>query len=484
MLRSQFTYWAGPACAIFLPLIVYFSLTANPDLDLLLQYPKGHFYIVSVVSILSAIIAFIVGLSGKRLRNMKLSFLALAFLSMSGIFSVHGMATPGFILDTSHMPAVAAQASVLTASMWLWMSSLPTDDRLLRALGSRIGWLIPVWLVLMIAMAVISMSFPHMADVIPLNDDPLKWWATGATVLFCGLVIYRFLQGFRYARLPLQMSIVYGACWLIDAQIIMATGVTWRLSWWMYHYLLLGAMMVMIAGFIRNAAAGVPVNLLFKAMFTQDPKERIEACISPSVKSLVTATESKDLYTAGHNFRVAMYALRLGEEMGLNPDQLRALAQGTVVHDVGKIQIPDAILNKPGKLTPEERNVIETHPVIGYEMCKRVGFMKDELDVIRSHHERWDGKGYPDQLQTLEIPLLARITSVADVYDALTSTRSYRVAWTHEAAIRHLSEGAGTQFDPECVRAWIALCDREPEAYLQPGRMQADFSANKLVCST
>jgi putative nucleotidyltransferase with HDIG domain len=481
MPQSKYAYWAGPAAAIVLPMLLFAGLRFNPQWDTLLQHPKGHFYIVSFVSVLSALIAFTVGLSGRRLRNIKLSFLALSFLSMGGIFAVHGLSTPGFLLQPSHMPAVSAQVSVLIASMWLWMSSLPTDNRLLRFFADRQAYLVPGWFLILVLMGFVSMTFPHMADSMPLNENPLKWVATAVTITFCGLVVYRYLHGFRYSRLPLQLSIVYSACWLIDTQIIMATGQLWRLSWWIYHYLLLAAMVVMIGGFIRHSAAGVPFTQMFKALFTRDPKERIEACISPSVKALVVATESRDLYTAGHNFRVAMYALRLGEEMGLSPEQLRALAQGTVVHDVGKIQIPDSILNKPGRLSADERAVIETHPVTGYEMCKRVGFMKDELDVIRSHHERWDGTGYPDRLTGNNIPLLARITAVADVYDALTSTRAYRVAWTHEVTMEHLAAGAGTQFDPVCVQAWISLCERDPEAYREPLRMQTDISAIKMA---
>lgn len=472
MLQSNLTYRAGPAAAILLPLLLFFTMRSRDSWNPIWNYPADHFYIVSIVSILAVMISIAIGISAGRLRNIKLSFLALTFLSLGGIFSVHGLSTPGFIVQSSPLPGVSAQGSVLVASFWLWLSSLPSDNRLLRRISAWHKVLLPGWFLFLVTAGIAIISLPHLAHNIPINQDPLKWPTTGVIALLCGTVIYRYLRSFLYARLPLQLSIVYSACLLIDAQIIMAAGTPWTASWWIYHYLLLAVVILMIVSFIRHTAAGLPLSHMFKALFSTNPKDRIEACISPSVKALVSATESRDLYTAGHNFRVAMYALRLGEEMGLSPEQLRALAQGTVVHDVGKIQIPDSILNKPGRLTAEERTVIETHPVIGYEMCKRVGFMKDELDVIRSHHERWDGKGYPDQLKETSIPLLARITAVADVYDALTSTRSYRVAWTHEAAMEHLRAGIGTQFDPDCVKAWIALCDREPAAYQEPHSMQ------------
>lgn len=197
-------------------------------------------------------------------------------------------------------------------------------------------------------------------------------------------------------------------------------GEVWRLSWWLYHFLMLGSVTAILIGLILQYGANKSFIGAIKALFTMDPVERITNSISPSVKALVLATESRDLYTAGHNFRVTMYALRLADAIGMDPEQLRALAQGSIVHDVGKINIPDSILNKPGKLDMDERKVIEQHPLKGYEMCKNLGFMKEELNIIRNHHERWDGKGYPDGLKD-QIPILSRIVAVVDVYDALTS---------------------------------------------------------------
>jgi len=196
--------------------------------------------------------------------------------------------------------------------------------------------------------------------------------------------------------------------------------------------------------------------------------------MSDSVRALVLATEIRDPYTAGHSYRVTLTALRIGEAMGLSREQLRALAQGGLVHDVGKIRVPDHILNKPGPLTPEERRIIEEHPITGYEMCSRLGFMPDELAVIRHHHERWDGTGYPDGLKGEEIPLLARILAVADVYDALTSRRAYREPWTHEQAREYVLAGAGTQFDPRCAAVWAQLTADGPPEYVAkaPVRLQ------------
>jgi putative nucleotidyltransferase with HDIG domain len=176
------------------------------------------------------------------------------------------------------------------------------------------------------------------------------------------------------------------------------------------------------------------------------------------MRNLIVATETKDAYTAGHNYRVAMYGLQLAQAMNLDAEMLRALVRGGLIHDVGKIQVPGHILNKPGKLDSEERIVIEQHPMTGYEMCNYIGFMNEELAVIRHHHEKWDGTGYPDKLKGPSIPLLARILAIADVYDALTSRRAYREPWPQEKALQVIVEGSGTHFDPECVSSFVRLC--------------------------
>ncbi|NHM33822.1 HD-GYP domain-containing protein [Bacillus sp. C11] len=166
--------------------------------------------------------------------------------------------------------------------------------------------------------------------------------------------------------------------------------------------------------------------------------------------------------------------MKLAEEMGLKPEELSIILQGTLLHDVGKISVPDHILNKPGKLTLEERNLIETHPVTGFDMCRGLGLLKEELSIIRSHHEKWDGTGYPDRLAGKNISLFARITAVADVYDALTSERSYRKAWTHAKSMEFLEANKGTHFDPSCVDAWKAVCVKDSIVYQYPSEYIKD----------
>lgn len=166
--------------------------------------------------------------------------------------------------------------------------------------------------------------------------------------------------------------------------------------------------------------------------------------------------EAKDLYTSGHCQRVADYACRLAEEFGIPAREMVWFRMGAFLHDVGKTEVPEEILNKPGRLTDDERGIIERHTVIGDEMLSSIEFPWDIRPMVRSHHERWDGTGYPDGLAGLEIPLTARILRIADVFDALTTTRSYRAPLSHDQAFRLMVEDEGS-FDPELFGVFTKL---------------------------
>ncbi|HKW09295.1 MAG TPA: HD-GYP domain-containing protein, partial [Gemmatimonadaceae bacterium] len=166
------------------------------------------------------------------------------------------------------------------------------------------------------------------------------------------------------------------------------------------------------------------------------------------VSAWARSIESKDPYTLGHCERVADYACAIMRELDPDQNTLFWFRIGALLHDVGKINVPIEVLNKPGKFTPEERALMESHPVAGVELLKDVEFPWDVLPMVRSHHERWDGRGYPDRLTGDEIPLNARVLALADVFDALTSDRPYRAAFAPLEALRMMRDDAGRAFDP------------------------------------
>lgn len=173
------------------------------------------------------------------------------------------------------------------------------------------------------------------------------------------------------------------------------------------------------------------------------------------------AIERKDPNTAGHARRVTSYSLLLGLELGLPNDVLADLWLAAALHDVGKICVSDAILCKPGPLTAEETAAMRLHPLVGFRLLSPVRCMRRALGGVRHHHERFDGRGYPDGLQGLDIPLPARIIAVADTFDAITTQRPYRAARTPQQAAREITGGEGTQFCPSVVRAFQSLFDSQ-----------------------
>lgn len=178
-----------------------------------------------------------------------------------------------------------------------------------------------------------------------------------------------------------------------------------------------------------------------------------------TLKALAQVIEARDSYTRGHSERVALYARALGLEIGLSREQLVVLEQASLLHDIGKVGVRDAVLLKSGQLDPEERKAIERHPVIGDDILQPVAFLREALEVVRHHHERWDGKGYPSGLAGEEIPLVARIVAIADAFDAMTSFRPYREPMPRDEAIAEIRRKSGTQFDPKLVEAFLRVVD-------------------------
>ncbi len=187
----------------------------------------------------------------------------------------------------------------------------------------------------------------------------------------------------------------------------------------------------------------------------------IERTYDESLQALSSALDSRDHETQGHSYRVTLYAVRLGQELNLSQEELGFLARGALLHDVGKIGVPDAILLKPSPLTAEEWVIMKSHVNIGYQMLKHIEFLKPSLDLVLYHHERWDGQGYPNQLQGKEIPLFACIFALCDTYDAITSDRPYRKARGYEEALTEINRCVATQFNHEVVQAFLRIPEEE-----------------------
>jgi hypothetical protein len=223
---------------------------------------------------------------------------------------------------------------------------------------------------------------------------------------------------------------------------------------------LMGVMYI-TAGWIGVLPFALP---LFTTRQAYQKVVEIRDMFTQTVKSLAGAVDAKDPFTAGHSARVQLIAKDIGAELGCSEDELEALEWGGLLHDIGKIGIPDAILLKQGSLTRQERIVMNGHPVKGEEIIRPVAKLAPELPIIRHHHEWYNGSGYPDHLIGEQIPRLARIMHVADAYEAMTAARPYRMTpLTEEQALGELRKYTGIQFDPQVVAAFERVLARRPE---------------------
>jgi putative nucleotidyltransferase with HDIG domain len=179
------------------------------------------------------------------------------------------------------------------------------------------------------------------------------------------------------------------------------------------------------------------------------------------LSALLSALDTRDTEAEGHSERVTGYTMVLAEQMGVTDEEMFHMERGALLHDIGKVAVPDRILHKAGPLTEAVWEEMRKHPVIGHRMCARIAFLEGASRIVLHHHERWDGAGYPDRLAGEAIPLGARVFAVVDAFDAMTTDRPYRAASTYDAAVAELRAHAGTQFDPRVVGAFLEVPERE-----------------------
>jgi putative two-component system response regulator len=198
--------------------------------------------------------------------------------------------------------------------------------------------------------------------------------------------------------------------------------------------------------------------------------------------ALAQAVEQRDMATGSHCQRLASMSVLVGKKLGLPPEELTALFRGGFLHDIGKISVPDAILFKTGALTEQEWAIMRKHPLKGEEICRPMKSLWPVLPIIRNHHERWDGSGYPDRLAKEQIPLLARILQIVDIYDALVTARPYKIAFSHQEALEIIQDEVRQGWrDPEVVRAFIAILAETPTEHFHELDASFDQMRSQLL---
>jgi len=321
-------------------------------------------------------------------------------------------------------------------------------------------------LVLIAAMGVTAFSAPDLVPSVPEARSPAALALLAVGLGFYALLAYRAFRTFMLTHRHADLLVVVGIAWLAAALPPAMLMTYMELGWWLGHgFELIGLVLVAlpVALDLRRGAQSRP---LAGDLATVELVRSEEEFLGSHVRALMVSLAEKDEYTEGHSRRVALRAVQVGEELGLSPLRLRELATGGLVHDIGKLSVPNSILKKPGRLSDREFDVIKRHPEIGFRMLLDLGFSKGVAQVVLDHHERLDGTGYPRGLSGPAMTLEARILAVCDVYDALVSNRVYRDAFSHESALEILREEAGTKLDRRCVVALIGVTaeERAPEA--------------------
>jgi HD-GYP domain-containing protein (c-di-GMP phosphodiesterase class II) len=455
------------AGALALPIVAILILNQAPSLDVLWMQPKFHFYVVSGTALAAAVICAVLVTSARALRETRLVFLVLAFLSIAAIFATHGLMTPGFIHHEPY-PAlgVSTWLSVLAGAVFIALSAAdlpkPVDDFVQRR-GSAIAAVNAIALTAYIVCS-LWVKESEWLSWIPLDTRNQEFAFTTVTLGLLAFGAWRYFQAYSFARLPSQAAMVAALVLLIDVQVALAWGRLWHVSFWIYHASYAIAFVVLFAGWALEVRRAGSVKVISEALSMRDALAQLNRGRPDSLVELADAIEAKDAATLGHVSRVASYALAIGRDLGLPAGDLRSLVLAAQMHDVGKISTPDAILSKPGKLTDEEYHVVKQHAARGDEIAAKVDALRPIRNVIRHHHERVDGGGYPDGLKGDDIPLLSRIISVADTYDALTSMRPYRPAAEEDTARIELQRIAGSQLDKRCVDALLHELERPESA--------------------
>jgi PAS domain S-box-containing protein/putative nucleotidyltransferase with HDIG domain len=210
-------------------------------------------------------------------------------------------------------------------------------------------------------------------------------------------------------------------------------------------------------GFLESLAIQAAIAIDNAELFNDLQRSNIDLALAydATIEGWSHALEMRDKKTEGHSQRVTEMTLKIAQDMGIGEVELVHVRRGALLHDIGKMGIPDSILNKQGKLTGEEREIMHNHPMLAYEMLSQITFLRPALDIPYCHHEKWDGTGYPRQLKGKQIPLSARIFAVVDVWDALCSERPYRPAWPEEKAREYIKQQAGVDFDPQVVEVFL-----------------------------
>ena len=427
----------------------------------------AHFWSVVLSSLLATVAGIALSYGGWRRGDGRAVLVGTAFTVMASLLLVHGFASPGFIVEMNGVVSLTGAATLPVGAVILALSALPST-RSPRAVTPLL-WLQAALMVGVVGLGLAALWLPELVPSVP---EPASLPAVAMLVLgltFYGLLALRALRTVLLTRRRADLGVFVGLVWLAGALVPALMQSYLDLAWWLGHGLEVAGVLLVCAPVAADLFRSSPSRPLAGDLRGAEIVSSEEAFLGSQVGGLVRLLAEKDAYTEDHTRRVALLAVEVGEELGLAPARLRELATGGLLHDIGKLSVPDEVLKKPGALDDDEYALVQKHTVWGDALLGRLGFSARIRRLVRDHHERLDGTGYPHGATSLSLE--TRVLAVCDVYDALRSDRVYREAWQHERAIALLREEAGAKFDPKCVEALGRVLSR-PVSAERAGRGQ------------
>ncbi len=411
-----------------------------------------HFYSVGFSAFAAAAAALGLTVVGARRSDTRTVLVGTAFAVMAGLLALHGFSTPGVWFGSNGVVAITGGATLPAGAVILTLSIFPLP-RGLRSIRSLLV-LQAVLLALVFGLGISALVWPSLLPAVPAPRSPEAIGLLVIGLVAYGQLVLRALRTFLLTQRALDLVVAVGLVWLATALLPALTMNYEQLGWWIGHEVELDGILLVGLAVAVDLARSAQSRPLAGDLRGADLVAAEDVFLGSHVRALTVRLADKDEYTERHTRRVALRAVQVGEALGLSGSRLRNLAIGALVHDIGKLSVPDGILKKPGPLDEVEYAVVQEHPERGHRLLNELGgFSQSVRHLVRDHHERLDGAGYPRGLTAEEIDLDTRILTVCDVYDALISKRVYRSAWSHEQAMALLHREAGTAFDPRCVVA-------------------------------
>jgi putative nucleotidyltransferase with HDIG domain len=445
------------ACAVLPGAAIHFFGETSVQID-----GKVHFLPIAISAGLAATAALALTIAGARRGDARSVVIGTAFSSMAALLSIHGLTTPGFIVGDNGLVSFSGALTLPVGGAVLALAAIPELQR-----PSAVRPVLALQATLIVGILTVGLAGmlePNLVPAVPEAGSTAAWIVLGLGIAFYGTLGVRAGRTYLLTRRFADLAVVYG---LVLLAVSLYPGLIMEyaeLGWWLGHaweLVGIGLVGLPVALDLHRGAQSRPLAGDLRA---SELVSAADAFMGPTVRALLVRLAHKDEYTAEHTRGVALRAVQVGEELGLAPVRLRELAVGGLLHDVGKLAVPNEILQKPGALTDDEFDVIKRHPEVGAELVRELGFSGQVARLVLDHHERLDGSGYPRGLGAPDLDIETRIMAVCDVFDALLSHRVYRAAWSLEDALGLITREAGTKFDPACVDALERVIAREQTA--------------------